>query len=67
MKKNIGSTEKVIRLILAVILFSLFFILDGNARYWALVGFVPLITALINFCPIWAIFGINTCSVKPEV
>ncbi len=64
MKKNIGSTEKVIRLILAVALFSLFFILDGNARYWALVGFVPLITGVINFCPIWHVFGVNTCKLK---
>lgn len=66
MKKNVGSVDKIIRLILAVVFFSLFFILDGNARYWALVGFVPLITGLFNFCPIWTIFGINTCSVKSE-
>lgn len=66
MKKNVGSTDKVIRLILAIGLFSLFFILDGNARYWALVGFVPLITGLVNFCPIWAIFGVNTCPLKTE-
>jgi hypothetical protein len=66
MKKNIGSIDKIIRLVLAVGLFSLFFILEGNARYWGLTGLIFLGTALFNFCPIWAIFGVNTCPVEKE-
>ena len=66
MKRNIGSTEKIIRLVLAVALFSLFFVLDGNARYWALTGFIPLVTGAINYCPIWHMAGINTHTVKTE-
>ena len=66
MKKNVGSADKIIRLILAVAFFSLFFLLEGNARYWALVGFIPLITGLVGVCPIWSVFGINTCKLKTE-
>ncbi|MBT3254551.1 MAG: DUF2892 domain-containing protein [Candidatus Marinimicrobia bacterium] len=66
MQKNVGSIDKILRLILAVGLFSLFFILEGNARYWALVGIIPLITGLMNSCPVWSVFGINTARVKVE-
>ncbi len=66
MKKNVGSIDKVIRLILAVGLFSLFFILEGNARYWALVGVVPLATALMNRCLIYSIFGLSSCPLKSQ-
>lgn len=61
MKKNVGSVDKMIRFVLAAILFSLFFLLEGNARYFALIGFVPLFTALFNRCPLYCIFGMSTC------
>ena len=66
MKKNVGSADKVIRVIIALLLFSLYFFLEGNARYWALVGFVPLLTGLMNFCPLYTIFGLSTCPLKKE-
>ena len=50
--KNIGKTDKIIRIILALILFSLFFILQGNLRFIALIGFVPLITAIVGVMPV---------------
>lgn len=58
--KNVGSTDKIIRIIIALVLFSLFFILSGNLRYFALLGFIPLVTALMGTCPIYIPFGINT-------
>ncbi len=64
MTANIGNTEKVIRIIVAVILFSMWFFLEGNMRFIALVGIVPLVTALASWCPLWTVFGINTCSKK---
>ncbi len=33
-------------------------------RYLAVIGFVPLLTATLNFCPLYSIFGINTGGVK---
>ena len=61
MKANVGNTEKVIRIIIAIVLFSMWFFLEGNMRYIALVGIIPLVTALFSFCPLWTAFGINTC------
>lgn len=61
MKKNVGTIDKVIRLVGALAVFSLFFILEGNARFWALLGFLPLLTGYLNFCPLYTIFGISTC------
>ncbi len=61
MKKNIHHVERIIRIIAGLAVLALFFILQGNARYWGLVGLVPLITGLVGWCPPYAIFGISTC------
>lgn len=64
MKNNVGAVDKGVRIVLAVVLFSLYFILEGNLRYIAAVGFIPLITAFISWCPLYAIFGLSTCPLK---
>lgn len=64
MKANIGDTERVIRVIIGLALLSLLFILEGNASYWGLVGLIPLATAGIRWCPLWVLFGINTCAAE---
>ncbi len=61
MKKNIHPVERIIRVIAGLAILSLFFILQGNVHYWGLVGFAPLITGLVGWCPPYAILGINTC------
>lgn len=60
MQKNVGSTDKVIRMVLAAGLFSLFFILEGDLKYLSLVGFVPLLTGMVSFCPLYKIVGVCT-------
>jgi hypothetical protein len=61
MNANVGKADKTIRLVMAVVLFSLFFILEGNLKWIGLVGIVPLMTALMNWCPLYTVFGMNTC------
>ncbi|MCK6559764.1 DUF2892 domain-containing protein [candidate division KSB1 bacterium] len=65
MKANVGSLDKTVRLILALVLFSLYFVLEGNLRFLALVGFIPLLTGLVSWCPLYALFGLSTCPAKP--
>lgn len=60
MKTNIGYTDKIIRYIIGIILLSMLLFISGNAKYWGLLGLVPIITAAIGFCPLYTIFGINT-------
>jgi hypothetical protein len=64
MQANVGGADRIIRIILGLVLLSLFFILDGNARYLGLIGIVPIATALIRWCPAYTLIGVNTCGTK---
>ena len=61
MKSNVGTTDRIIRAIVGLVLLSLVFILEGNARWLGLIGLVPLATAAIGWCPAYVPFGISTC------
>jgi len=60
MKKNVGSTDKIIRFVLAAALASLFFVLEGDMKWLGALAVIPLVTGLVSFCPIWAMVGVNT-------
>jgi hypothetical protein len=64
MKKNMGSTDKLIRLGVAIILIVLYYksVLTGPLGIIALVVALLLtITSLFSFCPLYTLFGIKTC------
>lgn len=58
MKCNVGTTDKIIR---AVIGLSLLAAGGYFKSWWGLVGLVPLLTAVVGFCPAYLPFGISTC------
>ncbi|MCF6167883.1 DUF2892 domain-containing protein [Lutibacter sp.] len=63
MKKNMGSVDKIIRVLIAIVIAVLYWqgIISGTLAIVLLVlGIVFLLTSLINFCPLYTIFGINT-------
>lgn len=60
MRKNVGTIDKIARIILGLGLLSLTVI--GPKSMWGLIGIVPLLTAAVSFCPFYPILGINTCS-----
>lgn len=60
MKANVGSADKIIRIIIGIALLSLLIFLDGGAKYIGLIGIIPILTALFSFCPLYTIFGIST-------
>lgn len=60
MKVNVGAADRTIRIIIGVALLSLVFVLDTNARWWGLVGLVPLVTGLVGRCPLYLPFGIDS-------
>ncbi|MFD0991355.1 DUF2892 domain-containing protein [Mariniflexile jejuense] len=67
MKKNMGSTDKGIRVIIAVVLALLYYfnIVEGTFAYILMAfAIVFLLTSFISFCPLYAPFGINTCKTK---
>ena len=60
MKANVGTVDRVIRIVAGLVLLSLIFILEGTARWWGLVGLLPLATGLIGWCALYVPFGIDT-------
>ena len=67
MKKNMGTADKIIRLIVAAVLAFLFYngTITGTLGIVAVfVAIVFALTGLVSFCPLYTLLGINTCSVK---
>ncbi|MHA7968489.1 YgaP family membrane protein [Rhizobium sp. CAU 1783] len=63
--KNVGSVDRILRIVVGLIVLSLFFIYPGAPwRYFALIGIVPLLTGLFSTCPLYSILGISTCPMK---
>ncbi len=57
MKKNVGSVDQIIRIIAGLAIGVVGIVYQS---WWGLLGIVPLATALMNFCPLYPIFGIKT-------
>ena len=67
MKRNMGNTDRAVRVIIAVVIAALYFtgILSGVLGIVLLVlSVVFVLTSLVSFCPLYAPFGINTCGTK---
>lgn len=61
MMKNVGTIDRILRIVIGLVLLSLLFLLDGNARWFGLIGIVPLATAGLSWCPLYTLLGIRTC------
>ncbi len=66
MIKNVGRTDKTIRLVvvaaIAVLLFTETIVLASTLGIiLAVVGVIFLFTALVNWCALYALFGMSTC------
>ncbi len=67
MKKNMGSTDKIVRIILALIVVALYYfgVIEGTLAYVLLaLAAIFVLTSLISFCPLYAPFGMSTCKTK---
>lgn len=61
MKKNVGKTDKVIRIIIGV----LFIVAAYLWTWWLLIpAFISIVTAFTGFCALYSLFGINTCKLE---
>jgi hypothetical protein len=57
MLKNVGSADRNIRIGLGVVIIILGVALQS---WWGLIGLLPLLTAGISFCPLYAVLGMST-------
>ncbi len=62
MTSNVGGIDRMARILIGLVLIGL--TLTGNIGIWGWLGVVPLVTGAIGWCPPYAMFGFNTCSMK---
>jgi len=66
MKKNIGTVDRWVRVVLGLAILSLLLWAPGGLRWLGLIGLIPLVTALLGFCPLYVLSGISTNKDKAE-
>jgi hypothetical protein len=69
MKKNMGSADKIIRILIAIVFAVLYWqgIVSGTLGIVLLVlALIFVLTSFVSFCPLYLPFGINTCKVKEK-
>lgn len=62
--KKVGGMDKIFRFIVGLILLSILFLGDGNLKYLGILGLVPIISAIFDFCPLCLILGEKSCEIK---
>lgn len=60
MKLNVGGIDRALRAIVGIVLIAL--AVTGRIGVWGWIGVVPLLTALVGFCPLYTMLGINSCA-----
>jgi len=69
MKKNMGSTDQIVRVVIALIVGVLFFtkVVSGILGFVLLaVAGIFVLTSVVSFCPLYAVFGVRTCPVENQ-
>ena len=67
MKSNMGSADKAIRIVLAIVFAGLYItqlVEDTVGKTLLILGGVFLLTSILSFCPLYTLFGMNTCEKK---
>ena len=62
LKNNVGSLDRIGRLVIGLVLISLVFV--GPKTAWGWIGLVLLGTALLKTCPLYTLFGFSSCPLK---
>jgi len=57
MKTNVGGIDRVLRIVVGLALIAWTFF---GGPVWAWIGVVPLVTALVGFCPVYPLVGVST-------
>jgi hypothetical protein len=57
MKKNVGTADKTARIIIGLAIIGLGIYLKS---WWGVIGIIPLVTGLINYCPLYTLFKWNS-------
>jgi hypothetical protein len=58
MPANVGTIDRILRIVVGLVLIALVFV--GPRTAWGWIGIVPLVTALVGFCPLYTVIGLKT-------
>lgn len=64
-EKNVGTVDRVIRILAGVALIAASLL--GYIGAWGWLGIIPLATGLFRFCPAYLPFGLSTCPAKTAI
>jgi hypothetical protein len=59
MKRNVGTADRIARIVLGLGVISLAF--WGPKSAWAWLGIIPLLTGLVGYCGVYTLIRVNTC------
>ncbi len=62
---NVGPFDRYVRVVLGILLLA--FTVAGPQTAWGYVGLIPLITGVLGFCPIYALFKFSTCPTRSQL
>jgi hypothetical protein len=62
MKTNVGGIDRILRIVIGLVLIAL--TLTGTIGLWGWIGVVPLATAALGSCPLYALLGFSSCPTK---
>ena len=57
--RNMGTADKIARLVIGALLVIL--ALTGTIGVWGWLGVILIVTAFLNFCPLYRVIGLKTC------
>jgi hypothetical protein len=61
MQCNVGKTDRILRMLIGLCIIAVGFY---NESWLGLIGFVPLVTASLKWCPLYIPFGLSSCGNK---
>jgi hypothetical protein len=60
MLRNVGTVDRVVRIVIGILVLGLYGALEPPLRYLTLIGLLPLGTGLLGNCPAYTMFGLST-------
>ena len=58
MRRNVGSLDRVIRIVAGIALLTLVFV--GPRTAWGYLGLIPLVTGIVEWCPLYSLLRISS-------
>ena len=63
MENNVGTVDKSARIVVGLVILAIGLHFHS---WWGAIGLVPLVTGLLNWCPLYKVLGLNTCKAAPR-